>query len=422
MIPAPAEPEIAVSKPQSKGHIGYWRAKVYRTKSRRGGGDYSVKIQHGGRRHSFQLATAEVSEAAAKARDIYLSIVRKGWDEALLEFRPGWELRRRVATFGDYFDELAKYSTLKPRAVALYRSKVFRLLAGVARIKGMKGWKARCGMGREDWMRKLRGIRLSDIQDHQIVMWQNSQLRMAGSNPLKCISRTRTLNTYLRALKSIFSVKLLRRLSYLSLPDELPGRSVSYLPDRPNRYRSTIDAQALASRAVGDFKDSNDEALKAFLLSLLCGLRKSETDLLLWRSVDWAGNRICVEPNEYHDLKTYSSEGFVYLESSVMSYFRRQYEKRIGEFVLGSKLPPRRHETVHAYYRAKKTWQFLTAWLRRNGLDVPNPVHTLRKEFGSLVARQAGIYAASRALRHSSIQITASVYVDTKDKPPFALV
>jgi integrase len=44
------------------------------------------------------------------------------------------------------------------------------------------------------------------------------------------------------------------------------------------------------------------------------------------------------------------------------------------------------------------------------------PLHTLRKEFGSRVAAEHGIYAASRLLRHADITTTAQYYLDKKKR------
>ena len=42
------------------------------------------------------------------------------------------------------------------------------------------------------------------------------------------------------------------------------------------------------------------------------------------------------------------------------------------------------------------------------------PIHTLRKEIGSIIASEHGIFAASRYLRHSDIRITSAIYADKK--------
>jgi integrase len=43
-------------------------------------------------------------------------------------------------------------------------------------------------------------------------------------------------------------------------------------------------------------------------------------------------------------------------------------------------------------------------------------LHTLRKEFGSIIAAEHGIYAASRLLRHADITTTAQYYLDKKKR------
>jgi hypothetical protein len=38
-------------------------------------------------------------------------------------------------------------------------------------------------------------------------------------------------------------------------------------------------------------------------------------------------------------------------------------------------------------------------------------IHTMRKEFGSAIARRHGIFATSEALRHGDIQLTRDYYL-----------
>src|SRR5258708_3868615 len=45
------------------------------------------------------------------------------------------------------------------------------------------------------------------------------------------------------------------------------------------------------------------------------------------------------------------------------------------------------------------------------GIKNRTPIHTLRKLFGSLICEEFGIFAASSALRHSSIAVTEGHYI-----------
>jgi hypothetical protein len=68
------------------------------------------------------------------------------------------------------------------------------------------------------------------------------------------------------------------------------------------------------------------------------------------------------------------------------------------------------------HYRCTSIFEGLIAWLRKKGVTTNTPLHTLRKEFGSRIAAEHGIYAASRLLRHADIRTTASHYLDKKKR------
>ena len=53
---------------------------------------------------------------------------------------------------------------------------------------------------------------------------------------------------------------------------------------------------------------------------------------------------------------------------------------------------------------------------RNKGINARRPIHELRKEIGSIIANEQGIFAASRYLRHSDIRITSAIYADKKKK------
>src|SRR6266704_5392243 len=67
-----------------KTHVAFWRARVERRNYEYEGKtlevpEYSVRMKFGGIRKRLALGTALKEEAALKARDIYLSLVAKGW-------------------------------------------------------------------------------------------------------------------------------------------------------------------------------------------------------------------------------------------------------------------------------------------------------------------------------------------------------
>jgi hypothetical protein len=85
-----------------------------------------------------------------------------------------------------------------------------------------------------------------------------------------------------------------------------------------------------------------------------------------------------------------------------------------ADFVIRSANEPRANAASYHHYRCNRLFELLIKWLRSKGISARNPIHALRKEFGSQVCAQGGIYAASLALRHANIQITCDHYTDKR--------
>ena len=98
-----------------------------------------------------------------------------------------------------------------------------------------------------------------------------------------------------------------------------------------------------------------------------------------------------------------------------MEVFKSFHEERSGSFVVESRVKPRPGST-YAHYRCQRTFKRLSGWLREHGVVGKCPLHALRKEFGSQICDRHGIYAASRALRHSDVGTTALHYLDKRSR------
>jgi DNA-binding NarL/FixJ family response regulator len=71
--------------PLNKGEVGYWRARLFQNTFTREGRKFtvdkwSVKIQHRGRRRTFSLRAMNRAEAAVEARQLYLKLLKDGWE------------------------------------------------------------------------------------------------------------------------------------------------------------------------------------------------------------------------------------------------------------------------------------------------------------------------------------------------------
>tara|TARA_R110002096_G_scaffold106511_1_gene234014 strand:- start:525 stop:947 length:423 start_codon:yes stop_codon:yes gene_type:complete len=131
----------------------------------------------------------------------------------------------------------------------------------------------------------------------------------------------------------------------------------------------------------------------------------------MWDAFDFDKGILSIEPNEFNHLKSEDSAGEVDLDAEMVELFGSYQLAASDRFVIES-----RNLSETRSYRAEIHFKRLNGWLRANGVDAMKPVHELRKEFGALVTQWAGIYAASRALRHSDIGITVAHYTDKKDR------
>jgi integrase len=180
------------------------------------------------------------------------------------------------------------------------------------------------------------------------------------------------------------------------------------------RYVSKMDPFAILASAREELAEKNPEAFKVRVLALVCGLRRSEIDNLLWRAFDFSNSKLRVEASEYHQLKSEDSAGEIDLDTDTLALFRRfRANSPTSIFVIESPNRPRNQMKARCY-RCDAVFKVVLEWLRTKGVETTKPLHTLRKEIGSVIASEHGIFEASRYLRHSDIRITSAIYADKK--------
>jgi integrase len=210
----------------------------------------------------------------------------------------------------------------------------------------------------------------------------------------------------------LFSRKVLRQLQ-VNLPSPLPFEGVEFEPRQSVKYRSEFDVIGLIKQANRELGTSDPAAYMIFLLAVTAGLRRKEIDLLEWPSFRFKENAIRVEPTQFFHPKSQDSSGEIQTDPQIMAIFRKYHVKAKGNFVIPSGKPPK---TVSRgdYYRCESHFDALNAWLRSKGVNTQKPLHTLRKEYGSLINKAHGIHAASKALRHADINVTNNFYTDSR--------
>jgi integrase len=148
----------------------------------------------------------------------------------------------------------------------------------------------------------------------------------------------------------------------------------------------------------------------------MAGMRRNEIDKALWSWVDWTAGCIRITPTKDFRTKSDDAVRSVWLPAEVLGILRGYRARATSSFILESKVKAR-PDKLYDHYRAATQFEKLISWLRSKRVNGAKPVHTLRKEFGSLIAQKFGIFAAKEMLGHADIATTSAHYLETKTKP-----
>lgn len=381
--------------------------------------DYSCQLSYVGRRERFQLHTANKAEAASKAASIYRDVVGKGWDDALRLHKPKSLPKVETlppATVGGLIAASMRLSSARAESLETYAKALRRIVAGVLEITGGKKFDAFKG-GRTAWLEKIDAKPLADLTPSVVLAWRNRFMKAARTPEARGRAAV-TVNSLVRNAKALLSKKVRPFIEQeMQLPSPLFFEGVSAEPEPSLRYRSKMDAEAILRAAQRELAAQDTEAFKLLLLTLVCGLRRSEADTLMWSQFDFGRRVLVIEDTEHKRLKSKDSAGDIDLEPELCALFQGYMTKAQSPFVLEPSKRSRvatMQERKTRGYRCEPTHQRLLAWLRLQDVNGIRPIHTLRKEIGAVIASRDGIWKASRYLRHSDIRITSKLYADKK--------
>jgi integrase len=394
------------NRPRPKTELLYWMERIsFQTVSSR---TYSVQIQHARRREIINLRTANKEEAAAIARNFYRELLRFGWEEALRRHRgvPAEEKRVDV-TVGEYIEAVA--------AKSLFTSKTFQSYTQALRkiVGDITG---------ETKREKRDALKLRTFTPEKIEAWRIEFIRRKSTDPLKEKSARISASSFILRARSLFSAETVARIrDIVEVPESLPFAGVKAESVRVSRYRSTFDLVELLESAREELAPKHPEQYKIFLLGAMAGLRRSEIDVLPWSAFRFDEGVIRIETTEHYRPKSHNSEGDVRVDRELMELFRGYYAGRKGEFVIESALPPLPLDAPYGVYRCQNDMRALLGWLRSKGVVSKTPLHTLRKQFGSEIHARYGLLAASEALRHGGVAVTARHYIENKNRSVLGL-
>lgn len=416
-------------KMHSRGDVRYWQGKVHKVDS---SPDFSIQVAFAGRRVRFPLKTPRREAAAKKALAIYQSLAANGWDATLATYKPSTAKPTRCATLGELLAEVKATAGFRSTTFNTYSQCLRQITAEIVGIGDqpaldehgepkldkkkhiiyLSRFDHRKG-GREAWAAKVEAMTLDTLTAEAVQRWRLRHVEKAGNAPDAMRKAQTSANSTIRSARSLFSEKALKfAREKLILPQPLPFAGAKLEKGGSTRYISKIDAATLIAQAG---EELTGEPLKIFYLGLLCGLRKREVDLLLWRQVDFTIGQIRVEATEYFHPKSEDSIGQIDLDDELLALLRGWKAQSAGEFVISSNRLPR-HNTSRTNYRCTPHFEALYLWLRSKGIDARKPFHELRKELGAILASNDGIFAAQNVLRHAQISTTAAYYTDKKKR------
>jgi len=418
-VPEKIAPELHRSK-NSNQRVGASKADArYWMKGKRlvlhDSANYSIQIYKQGQRCWFPLGTPNKKSAAAKAAEIYCFIQAHGWSATLERYKPkSTECEKGGLTVGKLITIACGISSARSQSLDAYTKAFRRIVSDIRGISHDRKYDARGG-GSADWRKKVDEVELHTITPGDVIAWKNQRLREAGTDPLAKRRTVVTVNSLIRNAKALFGKKILPFIEQsVVVPRPLPFDGVMLEKAPSMRYVSKIDPYALLATAKEEMAESEPEVFKIMILALVCGLRRSEIDNLLWRAFDFPGSVLRVEPSEYHELKSEDSAGVIDLDADTLALFRSYRSANPKSlFVIESQARPN-NEMKSRGYRCDAVFKRTLTWLRGHGVESTKPLHTLRKEIGSIIASEHGIFEASRYLRHSDIRITSAIYADKK--------
>jgi len=404
-----------------KGDARYWQRKGKLMRDERyPGGHLTAKIQVGGRRVSFPLHTAIQLEAAKRAARIFSDVTSLGWDAAIAKHKPEYVKAKAVATVGALIEAVTQAAEVRPVTMMVNATAMRRIVADVLGVRdGGSSKFAPQESGRAAWREAVDKLPLSLLTSDKVQAWklQYVQARTQGDESKARAARV-SCNSILRKARSLFSKKVLRFVSQsLVLPEPLPFAGIELFPRQSMRYVGGLDVEALLAVARDELggDPAKREEWKAFLFLLFAGLRRGELDKLRWRAVDFPRCMVRIQTAGDFSPKAETALGEVPIDAELCALLRRlRATEKDAVYVLNGEAS--RPGSGYSHYRAERTFSNLAAWLRKHGVNGNKPLHDLRKEAGSLVCQRAGLFAASRFLRHADISMTSAHYAAEKER------
>ena len=174
----------------SKTNQEYWKARLKKRTFKNAKGearevsDWQVRMKYAGREAWFNLNTPNKAAAAARAKNIYVSLVGDGWDETIRKFKKDAPERKMSPTVGEFIEALGKTSGLRPDTLYGYASRFRKIVGDVAGIPMVSKRHDTRNGGRERWLERVNKVQLHKITPEKVQAWKIQYLEARSTNPI----------------------------------------------------------------------------------------------------------------------------------------------------------------------------------------------------------------------------------------------
>lgn len=401
-------PKSPKKKRLPKTHKDYWKERILKKEYQNPKtgqieevGTYSVTLSHLKRREYFNLDSSNKVEAANKAKEIHGFLKANNWEATIAKYKPEADKKPEIETLGNLIAVAKEQADVRSLTFTQYQGALRRIVSGIKGYDSSDASKFKPGGSK--WQVKVDKVKLASITADKLQAWRKRQLDKL--NPEDRKRKEVSLNSTINQARSLWK--------HSGLPSPFEGQKWK---QTTKGFKPTVGGATLLYWAEQELRgvEGKGEEFKAFMLCLFLGLRKREADCLTWQQIDFEKGKVRIETTEYFKPKSEHSERVITVQASLLPILSKWRDDTDKTFVLhGGDARPLEKYT---YYRAKRSWRGLTAWLRSKGVTSQKPIHYLRKLSGSLMYAANDVYAAQRFLGHSDIRTTIGSYLHEGDK------
>lgn len=438
IVPKAAKPFRVRS---GEGTVAYWRSRLFRNSYRDRDGrtveipEYYARFRHDGMTKRVRLHTSEKEKAAEEALRLSQRLSQEGWSavtvgQARLPHSPS------IEEFCDAYQKAteAMESPPRPITVALYLRHLRQIcsLAGVSTLRELTPDAIERGRDKYRALARTKKRSEAAIQNSLGIIIRNAAacfskdaLAVLGrlgvsmeASPFAGIKRSQKIEPVSPLNTSIVD-RIWKELPLLRDGD--PGAEAADLKKFLSRYRKEHEGRKARWLPI-DFRQPHPDAYCAVLLALGAGLRANEIDKARWSWIKFDSKGQCfLEVREESDfIPKGGTMRLIRIPQQLHNELGKARRDMASPYILGGQASQSVEDNGWGY-RCRETLRVANTWLRDRGVEADdprgNPLHRLRKQFGSEVATGFGLFAAQKLLGHSSPTVTAKYYAAQTELP-----